>query len=55
MKELHILLTPNKDHKKVLLNVPAIEFGNDKNLKDHLVWATFPKLNESGNVGKKYV
>ena len=48
MKELHILLTPNKVHKKVFPNVLVIGFLNDKSLKDFLVRATLPKLNESG-------
>ena len=55
MEELHILLTPNKEHKKVFPNVPVIGFRNGKSLKD-LVRATLPKLNESGRCepcGKK--
>ena len=48
MEELHILLTPNKEHKKVFPNVPVIGFRNGKSLKDFLVRATLPKLNESG-------
>ena len=47
VEELHILLTPNKEHKKVFSNVPVIEFQNDKSLKDFLVSATLPKLNKS--------
>ena len=30
MEELHILLTPNKEHKKVFPNVPVIGFRNGK-------------------------
>ena len=48
MEELHILLTPNNEHKKVFPNVPVIGFRNGKSLKDFLVRATLPKLNESG-------
>ena len=48
MEELHILLTPNKKHKKVLPNVSVIGFRNGKSLKDFLVRATLLKLNESG-------
>ena len=48
MEELHILLTPNKEHKKVFLNVPVIRFRNGKSLKDFLVRATLPKINGSG-------
>ena len=39
MEELHILLTPNKEHRKVFPNVPVIGFRNGKSLT---------KLNESG-------
>ena len=56
MEELNILLTPNKDHKKVFPNVPVIGFRNGKGLKDFLVRATLPKLNGSGRCepcGKK--
>ena len=37
MEELHILLTLNKEHKKVFPNVPVIGFRNGKILKDYLV------------------
>ena len=58
MEELHILLTPNKEHKKVLPNVPVIGFRNGKSLKDFLVIGTLPKLNEDARCepyGKKLV
>ena len=48
MEELHILLFPNKEYKKVFPNVPVIGFRNGKSLKDLLVRATLPKLNGSG-------
>ena len=48
MEELHILLIPNKEHKKVFPHVPVIGFWNGKSLKDFLVRATIPKLNRSG-------
>ena len=56
MEELHILLTPNKEYKKVFPNVSVIEFRNGKSLKDFLVRARLPILNESGrfeSCGKK--
>ena len=56
MEELHILLTPNKEHKKVFPNVPVIGFRNGKSLKDFLVRGTLPKLYASGRCepyGKK--
>ena len=40
IEELHILLTPNKEHKKVFPNVPVIQFRNGKSLKNYLVRAT---------------
>ena len=56
LEELHILLNPNKEHKKVFPNVPVIGFRNGKSLKDFLLRATLPKLNGSGRCepcGKK--
>ena len=58
MEELDILLTPEKEHKKVFPNVPVIGFRNGKSLKDFLVRIILPKLNESGRYevcGKKLV
>ena len=58
MEELRILLTPNKEHKKVFPNVLLIGFPNGKSLKDFLVRATLPKINRSGRCepcGKKLV
>ena len=58
IKELHILLTPNKEHKRVFANVPVIGFRNGKSLKDLLVRPTLPKLNEGRRCkpcGKKFV
>ena len=55
MEELHILFTPSKEHK-IFPNVPIIGFVNGKSLKDFLVRATLPILNESGRCepcGKK--
>ena len=56
MEELHILLTPNKEHKKVFPNVPVIGFQNGKSFKDFSDKATLPKLNGTGRCeqcGKK--
>ena len=39
MEELHILLTPDKDHTKVFPDVPVAGFRNGKSLKDYLVRA----------------
>ena len=48
MEELHILLTPNKEHKKVFPDVPVVGFRNGKSLKNYLVRAKLPKRDESG-------
>ena len=56
MEELHILLTPNEEHKKVFPDVPVVGFRNGKSLKDYLVRAKLPKPKESGRCkpcGKK--
>ena len=53
MEELHILFTPNKEHK-VFPKVPVIGLRNGKSLKDFLVRATLPKLRveDVNHVGK---
>ena len=48
MEELHRFLNPNNEHKKVFPNVLVIGFRNGRSLKDYLVGATLPKLNQSG-------
>ena len=48
MEGLHILLTHNKQHKRVFLNVPVVGFRNAQSLKDYLVRSKLPKLEESG-------
>ena len=35
MEELHILLTPNKEHNKEFLDMPVVGFGSDRSLKDY--------------------
>ena len=48
MQELHLLIAPDKDHKKVFPNVPVVQFHNSKSLKDYLIRATLTKTNEIG-------
>ena len=48
LKELHVILACDEDHKKVFPEVPIIGFKNNKNLKSHLVRATLPDINEVG-------
>ena len=48
MKELHVILACDEDHKNVFPEVPIIGFKNNKNLKSHLVKAALPDINEVG-------
>ena len=48
MEELRILLTLNKEYKNVFPKVPFVGFQNGKSLKDFLVRAQLPKLEENG-------
>ena len=48
LQELHILLTPNKERKKVFQYIPVPGFRNDKCLKDHLVRAKLPNVELTG-------
>ena len=56
MEEQYILSVPNKEHKNVFSNMPAIGFRNGRSFKDYLVRATLLILDESGRCqpcGKK--
>ena len=56
LQELHSLLAPDKEHKKVFPDIPVAGFCNGKSLKDYLVRAALPKANETGRCepcGKK--
>ena len=46
MEDIHILLTPNKEHKKVFPNMPVTGFWNGKSHKGFLVRAALLKLDE---------
>ena len=48
LKELHIILACDEDHKKVFPEVLIISFKNNKNLRSHLVRPALPVLNEVG-------
>ena len=48
MEELRILLAPDKEHKKVFPEVPKGKFRNGKSLKDFLVRAALPKMDNDG-------
>ena len=47
LKELHRLLTPDKEHKKVFPAAPVVGFRKGNSLKDYLVRAALPKTNET--------
>ena len=47
LQELHLLLAPDKEYKKVFPDVPVVGFRNGKSLKDYLVRAALPKNNET--------
>ena len=40
--KIHLLLTPDREHRKVLENFPIIDFQKGKSLKDILVRSTVP-------------
>ena len=47
LQELHLLLAPDKEHKKVFPNVLVVGFRNGKSLEDYLVRAVLPRTNET--------
>ena len=47
MEELHIVLAPHKKHHKVFPRVPILGLRNGKILKDYLVRASRPILNNT--------
>ena len=48
LHELHILLTRNKEHKKVFQDVSVVGFLNGKSLKDNLVRAKLQNVQITG-------
>ena len=48
MEELNLLLISNQKHKKAFPNVPVIGSCHGKSVKDSLVRATLPILNDNG-------
>ena len=48
LEELQVLLEPDKQHKKVFPEVPIAELRNGKSLKDYLVRAALPKMDNAG-------
>ena len=47
LQALNLLLSPDKEHKKVFANAPIVEFHNSRNLKDSLVTAALRKTNKT--------
>ena len=48
LEKFQILLEPDKEHKKVFPEVPVVGFRNCKSLKDCLVRAALPKMDNAG-------
>ena len=46
--DLHILLTPDQERKKIFLNIAVVRFRNGNSLKDHLVRAKLPNIAITG-------
>ena len=56
LQELHILLTPYQEYKKVFQDIPVVGFRNGKSLSDHWVRAKLPNVEITGrSVGKGIV
>ena len=47
LAELHLLLAPDHEHKKVFSKVPVAGFSDGKSLKDYLVRTALPITNET--------
>ena len=47
LDNVHLLLTPEKNHRDVFQEIPLVGFRNAKSLKDYLVRAKLPKENVS--------
>ena len=47
IEELHILLAPNKEHRKIFSDVPVVGFRNGKSFKDYLVRGKLLKVDKS--------
>ena len=48
LQELHILLTPDKEHKKVAQDIPVVGFRSGKSVKGHFVRAKLPNVEITG-------
>ena len=48
LQELYILLTPDKEQKKVFQDIPFVAFRNGKSLKDQFVRWKLPNVEVTG-------
>ena len=48
LQELQIMLAPDKEHEKVFTEVPIVGFWSGKSIKDYLVRAALPKIDNTG-------
>ena len=48
LQELHILLTPDQEHRNVFQDIPVAGFRNGKSLKNHLAGAKLPNVEIAG-------
>ena len=48
LQELQIMLAPDKEHEKVFTEVPIVGFWSGKSIKDYLVRAALPKIDNVG-------
>ena len=51
LEELHVLLTPDEQDRKVFTDIPRIGTKIGKSLKDHLVRSVLPKTDVADNSG----
>ena len=51
LEKIHLLLTPDQEHRRVFKDIPVIGFKRGKSLKDHLVRAKLPKLEPKASEG----
>ena len=47
LSKIHLLLTPDSEHRDVFQNIPIVGFKRGKSLKDFLVRAKLPKTSQS--------
>ena len=48
LSNIHVLLTPNEEHRNTFCNIPVVGFKKGRSLKDLLVRAKLPELKQGG-------